>query len=69
MKSPTKITITQLECLRCGHRWFPSGNGTEKPRCCGWCKSAYWNIKPSVVSKTRKKHERECKNCKAEKKS
>lgn len=60
-----KITLVQLECLRCGHKWFPIGNEKGgKPRCCGFCKSPYWGIKPDAVSKTRKRHVQDCRTCK-----
>ena len=64
-----KVTLVQLECLRCGHKWFPEIRKDRKdmPRCCGWCKTPYWNIKPAEVSKTRKKHKKECETCRPKK--
>ena len=43
------ITLVRklLECLRCGHRWFPRGKKGDKNvievRICPKCKSAFWD--------------------------
>ncbi len=55
-----KITIEQLECLRCKHKWWPrvSDKGeTEIPGTCSKCKSPYWDkpIERKSVSEARKK--------------
>ena len=34
--------ITELICLRCGHRWTPK-KGTP-PGTCPSCKNPYWNV-------------------------
>lgn len=33
-------------CLRCGHHWTPRKEG--RPRCCPWCRSAYWDAEPKL---------------------
>ena len=35
------ITINQLNCLRCDHKWFP--RTPVAPAHCPKCKSPYWN--------------------------
>lgn len=35
------VEITKLECLRCGHKWYP--RFPQKPRICPYCKSPYWD--------------------------
>jgi predicted Zn-ribbon and HTH transcriptional regulator len=37
----TTGVITQLNCLRCLHKWFPVRPAT--PKHCPKCKSPYWN--------------------------
>ena len=34
-----------VSCLRCGHTWLP--RTSERPRCCGRCKSPYWDRPPT----------------------
>jgi len=36
-----QVKLPMFECLRCGHKWYPKK--PEVPRCCGKCKSPYWN--------------------------
>ena len=47
-----KLTISLLECNRCGHKWWPRILGGEEARIeipahCAKCKTPYWN-KPRV---------------------
>lgn len=35
------VNLPKFVCLRCGHRWHPRKE--EKPLCCGFCKSPYWD--------------------------
>ena len=58
MNSMTKVTIEQLKCNRCNHKWWPriSIEGkTVIPKTCASvkCKSPYWN-KPRVFKKREK---------------
>lgn len=59
-----KVNIPTLECLRCGHRWHPKKE--ELPKCCGFCKTPYWNVPPQEGSAARRRHELECAHCRAE---
>jgi uncharacterized Zn finger protein (UPF0148 family) len=34
-------TLTEKQCNRCGHKWFP--RSTDEPTICPKCKSPYWN--------------------------
>ena len=34
-------TISQVECNRCGYRWFP--RSLKTPKFCSKCNSPYWN--------------------------
>lgn len=35
-----RITLPGWKCERCGHEW--RGKTSEPPKCCGKCKSPYW---------------------------
>jgi len=35
-----EITITKLDCKRCGHKWIPK---KKEVRICPKCKSPYWD--------------------------
>lgn len=35
------LTVRQLDCKRCGHRWIP--NRPVKPKVCPKCKNPNWN--------------------------
>ena len=48
------MEIKRVECLRCGHEWWP--RKPEKPVICAKCKSPYWD-------KPRKKPKKEAKKC------
>lgn len=55
-----KVTIEELECLRCSHRWWPKINDDGKsvhPGTCPKCRSPYWEkpIERKSVSESRKK--------------
>jgi len=54
-----KIVLTQLECTRCPHKWFP--RSTELPRVCPKCTSPYWNkpIERKSVSKIQRERKRD----------
>lgn len=40
-----EVTVTELECTRCGHRWFPRHRDEPRlPKVCSACKSPYWNV-------------------------
>lgn len=58
-----KVKLPTFECLRCGHRWHPRNE--ELPKCCGFCKSPYWNEPTDEESKAKERHELECAACKA----
>jgi predicted Zn-ribbon and HTH transcriptional regulator len=48
-------TITQCQCLRCGHRWWP--RQAAKTRKCPSCNSPYWDrpiTRPGASSRLRK---------------
>lgn len=38
-----KLTISELKCTRCGHKWYP--RKPQKPRNCAnkMCNSPYWD--------------------------
>jgi len=36
-----EIKLPTLNCLRCGHHWFPKR--PQLPKICPTCKSPYWN--------------------------
>ncbi len=58
------VKLPTFECLRCGHRWHPKKE--EKPRCCGFCKSSYWDS-PTMSgneSVVKRRHVSECVACK-----
>lgn len=38
-----KIEVDGYQCLRCGHKWVPRGEGKGVPTICPRCKSPYWN--------------------------
>lgn len=38
----TRIDIPELECTRCGHKWYP--RKTTWPKVCASCNSPYWNV-------------------------
>lgn len=38
---PTDVVVTQCECLRCPHKWYP--RKPELPKTCPKCRSPYWN--------------------------
>lgn len=40
MDNKPKIEITELECKRCGKKWYPSS--PELPEVCPRCKSYSW---------------------------
>jgi hypothetical protein len=50
MKKKT-ITITVWTCLKCGADFTPRGKtpprSDGRPRCCGKCKSPYWDVPSS----------------------
>ncbi len=48
------LTITQLFCLRCGHKWFPKSQ--KLPVHCASCNSPNWN-KPKIVAGARGKEQ------------
>ena len=55
-----RIQLDQLECLRCGYKWFPrvSHDGrVDEPKTCPKCRSPYWNkpVERKFVSESRKK--------------
>lgn len=56
------VKLPTFECLRCGHRWHP--REPELSKCCGFCKSPYWNVAPEEESRAKGRHERECVSCK-----
>jgi len=58
-----KIKLPMFECLRCGHRWYPKK--PEQPKCCGFCKSPYWNVPSKDASRARRRHTNLCGNCRA----
>lgn len=35
------VQLTELNCKRCGHNWFPK---QEEVRICPKCKSAYFDV-------------------------
>jgi len=35
------MVVTKLECLRCGHAWWPKS--ATAPKLCPSCKSKYWD--------------------------
>jgi len=35
------VNLSTFQCWRCGHIWYP--RKPEPPRCCGRCKSPYWD--------------------------
>lgn len=41
----SEVTLTMLECTRCGYKWFP--RTLTLPEACARCRSPYWN-KPRV---------------------
>jgi ribosomal protein L37E len=61
MEHTMKIKLPTLTCLRCGHRWHPKRE--ELPKCCGFCKSPYWNTEPEDRSKAKERHTVECEPC------
>ena len=44
-KMVRKITVEELECLRCHYTWFPRIVNAEVkiPGTCSQCRSPYWN--------------------------
>jgi Zn finger protein HypA/HybF involved in hydrogenase expression len=36
-----EVNVIELECKKCGHRWFPRGRDV---RICPACKSAWWDL-------------------------
>lgn len=56
-----EITLPVFECLRCTHHWHPKK--PEKPVCCAFCKSPYWDKQPEKPVGAKKRHDRECKTC------
>jgi len=55
-----RISINQLECLRCGKQWFPrisSDGEVTEPKTCPECRSPYWDrpVERQSVSENRKK--------------
>lgn len=38
---PIQVVISELECLRCDHKWYPRKPGL--PATCPNCRSPYWN--------------------------
>ena len=44
-RSAGRLTLTELECLRCEHLWYP--RRPQLPKVCPKCASPYWN-KPKV---------------------
>ncbi len=36
------MKISEKECLRCGHKWWP--RVTTNPVQCPCCKSKYWHV-------------------------
>ena len=56
-----KIKLPTFECLRCGHTWHPKKE--EKPRCCAFCKSSYWDTSPDKESTVKARHIELCGTC------
>jgi hypothetical protein len=56
-----KVKLPKFECLRCGHHWHPKKE--VKPRCCGFCKSPYWDVSPEKESDVKAKHIQMCGTC------
>lgn len=56
------IKLPTFECTRCGHHWHPKKE--EKPRCCGFCKSSYWDKPVDKESEVKARHVKECTACK-----
>ena len=55
-----KVTVEQLECTRCSHKWWPRLDEVGKsvlPKTCPACKSPYWDrpLERKTVSEARKK--------------
>lgn len=55
-----KVTVEELECLRCGHTWWPKISDEGKlvhPGTCPKCRSPYWGkpIERKTTSEARKK--------------
>ncbi len=55
-----RITINQLECLRCQYKWFPriaSEGQVNEPKTCPKCRSPYWDkpVERQSVSDNRTK--------------
>jgi len=55
-----RITVNQLECLRCKYKWFPrisSDGQVDEPKTCPKCRSPYWfkPVERQSVSENRKK--------------
>ena len=42
-----KVNVVELECMRCGHEWYPRHKPDEdsmiEVRICPKCKSPYWD--------------------------
>ena len=47
------VKITQLECNRCHHKWYP--RHLSMPKVCPKCKSPYWNKERVRKSRTKQK--------------
>ena len=54
-----KITVEQLTCLRCSHKWWPriEENKVVNPKTCPTCRSPYWNkpVERKATSQAKKK--------------
>lgn len=57
-----KVKLPTFECLRCGHKWHPKKE--TKPRCCGFCKSPYWDAPIEKESVGKSRHVQMCGSCK-----
>lgn len=56
-----EVRMPTLECLRCGHQWYPKRE--ELPKCCGFCKSPYWNVPTDNASQAKERHAVKCEPC------
>lgn len=55
------VKLPKFKCLRCGHQWYPKKE--EKPHCCGFCKSSYWDRSPDKESRVKARHFEMCGTC------
>jgi len=48
-----KTSVSVLECLRCGHTWYP--RSFIKPKVCPKCSSPYWNKEKTRKNTTQRR--------------